>query len=129
MEETMVEYIEFEDWLRGKILDPGTLLPEARKAFQENYEKLKSEGNLPKKNPKEKYDLNKFKNPDGSLNIDYALDIARQSLNEHKNNDEKHNIPEDLSKLKPKDFVDAHGKIDINFALKVASQAASRCRK
>lgn len=125
----MVEYIEFEDWLKEKVLDPEALLPESLKAFQENYEKLKKEGNLPQKNSKDKYDLDKFKNPDGSLNIDYALDAARQSLNEHKNNHKETKIPEDLSKLEPKDFTDTKGKIDINFALKVAAQASSQYRK
>lgn len=125
----MVDYIEFEDWLKEEVLDPRTLHPEAKKAFQENYDKLKKEGNLPQKKPKGKYDLDKFKNPDGSINIDYALEAAKQSLNEHKNNNEKKNIPEDLSKLKPKNFTDTNGKIDINFALKVAAQAASQYRK
>lgn len=125
----MVEYVEFEDWLKDKVLNPQTLLPEAKKAFQENYEKLKKEGNLPLKNSKEKYDLDKFKNPDGSLNIDYALDVARQSLAQHKNNSEEKNIPEDLSKLKPKDFTNKNGKIDINFTLKVAAKSASSHRK
>lgn len=127
----MTEYIEFEDWLKYQVLDPKTLSSEAKKAFRMNYDKLKTEGNLPSKtssDKKSKYDLAKFKNPDGSLNIDYALEVAKQSLEESKNNKEQKDVPEDLSKLKTKDFVNKNGKIDINFALKVAAKSASQCK-
>ena len=44
----MTEYVKFEDWLKEQVIDAEYLLPEALKAFRENYEKLKAEGNLPK---------------------------------------------------------------------------------
>lgn len=75
----MIEYVKFEDWLKEQVIDAEYLLPEAKKAFRENYEKLKAEGNLPKAKQAEKdtkYELEKFQNPDGSLNIDYALETA-----------------------------------------------------
>lgn len=87
----MIEYVKFEDWLKEQVIDAEYLLPEAKKAFRENYEKLKAEGNLPKAKQAEKdtkYELEKFQNPDGSLNIDYALETARQSLAEHREKQE-----------------------------------------
>ncbi len=104
----MTEYVKFEDWLKEQVIDAEYLLPEALKAFRENYEKLKAEGNLPKAKQVEKdtkYELEKFQNPDGSLNIDYALETARQSLAEHREKQEggkNKRIPQNLSKLTPK---------------------------
>ena len=37
----MIEYVKFEDWLKEQVIDAEYLLPEAKKAFRENYEKLK----------------------------------------------------------------------------------------
>ncbi len=131
----MIKYVKFEDWLKEQVIDAEYLLPEAKKAFRENYEKLKAEGNLPKAKQAEKdtkYELEKFQNPDGSLNIDYALETARQSLAEHREKQEggkNKRIPQDLSKLTPKDFSKKDGKIDIDFALKVAMQAAAQSKK
>lgn len=116
----MTEYVKFEDWLKEQVIDAEYLLPEALKAFRENYEKLKAEGNLPKAKQVEKdtkYELEKFQNPDGSLNIDYALETARQSLAEHREKQEggkNKRIPQNLSKLTPKDFTKKDGKIDID---------------
>ena len=39
----MTEYVKFEDWLKEQVIDAEYLLPEALKAFRENYEKLKAE--------------------------------------------------------------------------------------
>lgn len=50
----MTEYVKFEDWLKEQVIDAEYLLPEALKAFRENYEKLKAEGNLPKAKQVEK---------------------------------------------------------------------------
>lgn len=50
----MTEYVKFEDWLKEQVIDAEYLLPEAKKAFRENYEKLKAEGNLPKAKRAEK---------------------------------------------------------------------------
>ena len=38
----MTEYVKFEDWLKEQVIDAEYLLPEALKAFRENYEKLLS---------------------------------------------------------------------------------------
>ena len=56
----MTEYIEFEDWLKYQVLDPKTLSSEAKKAFRMNYDKLKTEGNLPSKTS-------------SNVNFDFAL--------------------------------------------------------
>ena len=66
----MIEYVKFEDWLKEQVIDAEYLLPEAKKAFRENYEKLKAEGNLPKAKQAEKdtkYELEKFQNQPGNL--------------------------------------------------------------
>ena len=113
----MIEYVKFEDWLKEQVIDAEYLLPEAKKAFREK---------------DTKYELEKFQNPDGSLNIDYALETARQSLAEHREKQEggkNKRIPQDLSKLTPKDFSKKDGKIDIDFALKVAMQTAAQSKK
>ena len=128
----MTEYITFENWLETQVLDVNAISPEAKKAFQHNYETLKHHGELPEKTAaadKGKYDLDKFKNPDGSLNIDYALQVARQSAEKHQESKQPDKeVPEDLKKLKTEDFKNKNGTIDISFALNVAAKAAAQSR-
>ncbi|MDO5386185.1 MAG: hypothetical protein Q4F75_02820 [Pseudomonadota bacterium] len=92
---------EFEKWLKDKVKDTKNILPEAKKAFFNLYEAERKEN---------------------------EKNTQPQSEQDKKSSKEKQ-VPNDLNKLQTNQFLDKNGKIDIDFALRVAQKAAAQSRR
>lgn len=134
-------YISFNEWLETKVKDAKNILPQARIAFMQLYLQEKENGTLPKSDfPNEFEEWLKDKVLDTNNLLPEAkkafFDLYKKETEkqpqlipnkENKSSNSKQ-VPEDLSQLTPKQFLDKDGKIDIDFALRVAQKASTQSK-
>ena len=139
--------ISFNEWLETKVTDAKHILPEAKIAFMQMYLKDKENGTLSENNNEfpdefEKWLKDKVKDtknilPEAKKAFFNLYEAERkenekntqpQSEQDKKSSKEKQ-VPNDLNKLQTNQFLDKNGKIDIDFALRVAQKAAAQSRR